>query len=211
MIARDLRKALDRARVPGPYVLVGHSSGAQYVRVFTGLYPGEVAGMVLLDGQPAEAFTGLPAFPAFYTIFHRVYAVLPSLARVGVGRIISSDDPSLPASARALARVTHSSARHYRSVRDEFEALPRALEEAGALRSLGARPLVVVTATVDPLTGWLPLQEKLAALSTHSRHRLVPYTHDALVSDERGSLVSSEAIRDVVAAVRSGASLNHSF
>ena len=37
-------------------------------------------GMVLLDGQPAEAFEGLPWFPIL-RVFHRVFAVLPTLAR----------------------------------------------------------------------------------------------------------------------------------
>ena len=55
-VATDLHTLLDRAHVPGPFVLVGHSSGAQYVRIFAGRYPEQVAGMVLLDGQPAEAF-----------------------------------------------------------------------------------------------------------------------------------------------------------
>ena len=77
------------AHVPGPFVLVGHSSGAQYVRIFAGRYPEQVAGMVLLDGQPAEAFEGLPSFPAFYSGFRRVFALLPSLARLGVGRLVS--------------------------------------------------------------------------------------------------------------------------
>ena len=73
----------------GPFVLVGHSSGAQYVRIFAGRYPEQVAGMVLLDGQPAEAFEGLPSYPAFYSVFRRVFALLPSLARLGVGRLLS--------------------------------------------------------------------------------------------------------------------------
>src|SRR5258707_14469405 len=59
-VARDLHVLLERGLVPGPFVLVGHSSGAQYVRIFAGRYPEHVAGMILLDGQPAEEFEGLP-------------------------------------------------------------------------------------------------------------------------------------------------------
>jgi alpha/beta hydrolase fold len=53
-VATDLHALLERARVPGPFVMVGHSSGAEYVRIFAGRYPEHVAGMVLLDGQPAK-------------------------------------------------------------------------------------------------------------------------------------------------------------
>jgi pimeloyl-ACP methyl ester carboxylesterase len=87
-VATDLHILLDRGRVPGPLVLVGHSSGAEYVRIFAGRYPEQVAGMVLLDGQPADAFESLPSFPVFYGGFRRVSAPLPSLARLGVGRLL---------------------------------------------------------------------------------------------------------------------------
>lgn len=60
-VAADLHTLLIRASVPGPFVLVGHSSGAQYVRIFGGRYPDQVAGMVLLNGQTADAFEGLPS------------------------------------------------------------------------------------------------------------------------------------------------------
>src|SRR5581483_6088800 len=80
-VAADLRTLLERAHVPGPFVLVGHSSGAQYVRIFAERYPDAVAGMVLLDGQPADAFEDLPAYSAFYNRFRRILAVLPTPAR----------------------------------------------------------------------------------------------------------------------------------
>ena len=76
-------------------------SGAEYVRIFAGRYPEQVAGMVLLDGQPAEAFEGLPSYPAFYSGFRRVSALLPSFARLGVGRLVfHAGFASLPAPAR---------------------------------------------------------------------------------------------------------------
>src|SRR6185295_1817963 len=123
-VATDLHTLLDRARVPGPFVLVGHSSGAQYVRIFAGRYPEQVAGMVLLDGQPAEAFEGLPSYSMFYRVFHRIFAVLPTLARLGVGRVVVQPYAALPAPARDMTRVHYASARFYVSLRNEFEELP---------------------------------------------------------------------------------------
>jgi hypothetical protein len=67
-----------------------------------------------------------------------------------------------------------------------------------------------VTAARDAEEGWLPLQDRMATLSTNSSHRVVPYTHDALVTDKTGAETSSEAIRDVVDAVRSNAPLEKS-
>lgn len=48
-IARDLHALLVNAKVPGPYVLVGHSIGGLNVRVFADMYPDDVAGVVLVD------------------------------------------------------------------------------------------------------------------------------------------------------------------
>jgi len=201
-VATDLHFLLERARLPGPFVLVGHSSGAQYVRIFAGRYPEQVAGVVLLDGQPAEAFEGLPSYPNFYSWFHRIFAVLPTLARLGVGRLVVHADLALPAHSRDVQRVHHASPRLYRSLRDEFDELPTALAQARSFQSLGGRPLVVVTATQDALAGWLPLQDRMATLSTNSSHRVVPYAHDALVTDQTAAQTSIGAVRDVVHAVR---------
>jgi pimeloyl-ACP methyl ester carboxylesterase len=209
-VATDLRALLDRAHVPGPFVLVGHSSGAEYVRIFAGRYPEQVAGMVLLDGQPAEAFEGLPAYPAFYNGFRRISALLPTLARLGVGRLVVHEDVALPQSARDMQRLHHASPRLYRSLRDEFAQLPTSLAQARSCPNLGDRPLVVVTAARDALAGWLPLQDRMARLSTNSSHRVVPYTHDAIVTDRTAAQASTRAIRDVVHAARFATPLKQS-
>lgn len=207
-VATDLHTLLERAHVPGPFVLVGHSSGAQYVRIFAGRYPEQVAGMVLLDGQPAEAFEGLPAYPTFYEGFHRIVALLPSLARLDIGRLVVRADLALPAHSRETQRIHHASPRLYRSLRDEFDALPSSLAQARSFQSLGNQPLVVVTATQDALAGWRPLQDRMATLSTNSSHRVAPYSHDALVTDRTAAQTSIRAIRDVVEAVRCNVPLN---
>lgn len=48
-IAAELHAALQNSGLLPPYLLVGHSLGGPYIRVFAGLYPNEVAGLVLVD------------------------------------------------------------------------------------------------------------------------------------------------------------------
>ena len=48
---------LQNAHIPGPYVLAGHSLGGIPVRVFAGMYPSEVAGVVLIDSMTPQQFT----------------------------------------------------------------------------------------------------------------------------------------------------------
>lgn len=49
--AGDLHGLLERMAVPKPYLVVGHSYGASVARLFTSLFPDDVAGLVLVDGQ----------------------------------------------------------------------------------------------------------------------------------------------------------------
>ena len=194
-LATDLHTLLERAGVAGPYVIVGHSSGGPYVRVFAARYPDLIAGMVLLDAQPADAFTALPAYPGFYATFHTVATLSPSLARVGLlGPLLGlSADGSTTAAARGA--------------RDEFIVLPTVLQQSSALTSLGDRPLIVVTAEAEADPGWVAAQENLPRLSSASVHRvLATATHNSLISGV-DSGASSQAILDVLTSIRAGTAL----
>ncbi len=208
-VATDLHTLLVNAQIPGPYVLVGHSTGGAYARVFAARYPDQVAGMVFLDSQPNEAFTGLPDFPSQYSTLRRASALFPSLARLGVFRLVNqfASDP-LPVPTRDEERAAVSTASLNRIQRDEFAELPMTLKEAAALTTLGGRPLIVITAGKGAQAGWLPLQDKMTGLSTNSDHRVLPDTdHPGVVHDKAGAAVASQAILDVVASVRSGGPL----
>ena len=53
-VALELQSLLQHAGSPPPYVLVGHSLGGPYIRMFADLYPNEVAGLVLVDPTQEE-------------------------------------------------------------------------------------------------------------------------------------------------------------
>ena len=206
-VARDLHTLLENAGIAGPVVLVGHSTGGPYVRVFAALYPDEVAAMVLLDAQPADAFSALPTFPSTYSAIRLSTGVLPSVARIGVYRVILALLPAdLPAPYGDLERAEQSTPLLLSGQRDEFAVLPATLAQAAALTSLGDKPLVVVSATVDTQQGWPAAQEAMVSLSSNSSHRLAPgQTHSSLIASETGAEVSLQAIRDVLTSVRTGA------
>ncbi|HTI93736.1 MAG TPA: alpha/beta hydrolase [Puia sp.] len=48
-LCRRLHSFLAVIHVPPPYILIGHSLGGPYIRLFTSLYPKEVAGLVFID------------------------------------------------------------------------------------------------------------------------------------------------------------------
>jgi pimeloyl-ACP methyl ester carboxylesterase len=59
-IATDLHALLHGAKLPPPYVLVGHSLGGWIIRGFAHLYPDEVAGLVFVDPGTEAIFKNAP-------------------------------------------------------------------------------------------------------------------------------------------------------
>jgi pimeloyl-ACP methyl ester carboxylesterase len=55
-IATELQTLLEAADVPGPYIIAGHSIAGLYIRLFQALYPGEVVGLVFVDGSHEDQF-----------------------------------------------------------------------------------------------------------------------------------------------------------
>jgi len=205
-LATDLHALLQVAQVPGPYLLAGHSTGGVYNMIFAARYPDETAGMVLLDSATPEQFA-LPDYPSVYSGWRRVSGLLPPLARLGVARaLFGTGFGGLPAQARSEERAFASDPRTMRSQLDEWTQLPTAFGQATALRDLGATPLIVLTAGQGAQTGWFAAQDELATLSANAAHRtLMAASHEALLHDQRFAADSSQAIRDVLTAIRTSA------
>lgn len=204
-IAADLHNLLARAREPGPYLMVGHSAGGTYVMTYAAQYPDEVAGMVLLDSMSPYEFTALPGFSAEQSMMHRGLGLLPSLARLGVTQAVpTSAWSSLPEPAASQVQAFASSPRGMRNMRDEQSMYPKVFEQAKALVSLHGKPLVVVTATesIHKHKEWNDLQDRLAALSSNSQHRVADATHQGLIEAEATFEPAVLAIIDVVQSVQ---------
>jgi pimeloyl-ACP methyl ester carboxylesterase len=75
-IATDLHDLLGAAGIPGPYVLTGSSTGGLVARRYASRYPGEVAGMVLVDAI-SEAVQDLMK-PRQFARYNRRYLQSPS-------------------------------------------------------------------------------------------------------------------------------------
>jgi pimeloyl-ACP methyl ester carboxylesterase len=190
-VAKDLRDLLAKAGIQGPYVIAAHSSGGPYIRSYFAAYPDDVLGMVFLDSQPPDAFTALPEYPAFYQSYSLLAGIAPSLARLGLlGPVLGVSG------SQATARAA-------RGGRDEVRALPRALEQAAAVTSIGDRPLIVISASPGSQPGWMEAQARLAGISTNSVQRVVDGTHESVILGDDAP-ASAQAILDVLAVVREG-------
>jgi hypothetical protein len=91
----------------------------------------------------------------------------------------------------------------------EFRATPATCDQARGTRSLGDKPLAVITAG-NQLPDWLLMQNGLAALSSNKIHQIMEgTTHASLLFSEHGAAVSIAAIRAVALSVRTGQALKN--
>jgi pimeloyl-ACP methyl ester carboxylesterase len=207
-IATDLHTLLDRADVPPPYVLAGHSFGGLYVRIFAAHYPEEVAGLVLIDStasqEPARSVIPSYADEGSYDAAGRLATAASLAARVGLTRLYGDlVGGSLPASAEERLRADAARAVAVRSTVDEYLRGGAASREAASLRDFGDKPLVVLTAGVGHPDSWMAAQRESATLSTNSVHRVVGgANHQQMVGKEEPADQVGQAVLEVVDSVR---------
>lgn len=177
-ITDELHTLVTRANLPGPYVLVGHSLGALYARLYAAQYPADVAGMVLLDGTTEDEDV-------------RLWPLLPP-------EVLAAADADGPDREGIHIDAMHAAMAHLR----------------GANRSLGDRPLVVLTAGQpdEPIPGVSPeataqmtkigreLQAALPALSSNSVQVVAVKSHHFIQFEAPKLVIAS--VRQVVGAVR---------
>ena len=234
-IVEELHALLDRADVPRPLVLVGHSFGGYCVRYYAHKFPEEVAGMVLVDSvHPAEWERPTPQQRRMLrgaALFSRIGAFL---TRVGFVRfVLNRLERGATGAPKAAARAFGPSAEKFlgRIVGEVRKLPPEVLPQ---VRAVWCRPrchrataayvssLPASAAVVASLGGLgaLPLavlsgshhpqprareQEDLARLSSNSKHIIAAESAHWILLDEP-ELVA-EAVRDVVEAARQRAAL----
>ena len=127
-ISSELHTLLAKAAdTEGPYVLVGHSYGGLYTRMYAARYSEEVAGVVLVDSSHPEQFTRSPEERAIYEQTRRLGTVLPLLTRLGVIRLSNyfPAHPDLPPHQRAQIEAFNSSTQQVATTVEEFRATPQ--------------------------------------------------------------------------------------
>src|SRR6516162_5249757 len=180
----DLHKLLIAAKVPGPYVLVGHSFGGLNSLLYALNYPRSVAGIVLVDALPPELRNQMT--PSLWKTYSELNAQpLPGLDYKELETMDFS--ASLDQVQRALARTTLPAIPIVVLTKDRpFDLAGRELP-AGFGEKLDA--------------AWRRAQRQLAASIAHVPLTVVETSHN--LSTERPDVVI-DAIRRVVEAVRSG-------
>ncbi len=217
-IATELHVLLKNAGEMPPYVLVGSSFGGYNVRVFNGLYPNEVMGIVLADAVQEDQYVLLPK--AWRAISAEQLKHCERLARysffvvdLGIGRLmLRAQGASGHGDNLILQR------KYLRARASELEQMRVSAEQARAADHISNKPLMVLTAAENTDTSlssglskqdfeafqriWVDdLQMRLAHLSTRGVRIMVPESGHDIPSDGPDSIVN--AVRELCFAATS--------
>jgi pimeloyl-ACP methyl ester carboxylesterase len=223
-VAFELRALLEAAGESSPYIMVGHSFGGRYVRVFASANPGSVRGMVLVDAGHEdntlfvngkaqrlwESATQQPIpeprlAPPLRTsdLPPEVQRQLEAAARQANPQIDRPPYSKLPGEAREARRRTWSQVTHFAANNSTYEgdeALAARAERQRTPQPLGDMPLVVVTrgqaiANAEREAERVALQADLVTLSRRGAQVVAANSGHHIHIDEPA--VVADAIRTV--------------
>ena len=220
-VSRDLHDALAAAHERAPYVIAGHSIGVPYVMAFTHAYPADVKGLVFVDGSHPDQFA------RFREITGQSLMPQPGEVKLGVAlgwtglvRLLPAGAAPVSWPAKVVGTAPSFLPLSVRGLAEETAAIPATLATVSAMRELGDRPLVVLTAgQVQPQEALQAMHitreqgtrlrdaarvfhDEQASWSRRGRHEVVPDASHYIQFDRPDVVI--RAVREVIDAVRAG-------
>ncbi|HEY9234335.1 MULTISPECIES: alpha/beta fold hydrolase [Phenylobacterium] len=208
-IAYDLDRGLRTAKIRGPFVLVGHSAGALYMRLFYNRRPQDVVGMALIDPSIEHQDQRFAAM--FGPGAGGIASIRDQAARCAAAaeqKELPSTDPKLARcvpkpranqseAAYAAQKASNLSAASWQAKVSELDTLFAATSEqieAGP-QSYGDLPLLVLTAgqtyessSEEAQTAarnlWWGLHRELARRSTRGESRRIAEASHMMITEE---------------------------
>lgn len=226
--AEELHSALRNGGVGAPYILVGHASGGDIVRVFADLYMSDVAGMVLIDPAERDVETthdlddiwrGIDERNRGHLTFCRDAVAAgksspftpppdhPGWTCLGYSFRGVPDPRFSPTLNDALVRIMSTKVAMYEAL---LSGVGQRASDVKYLqthrRSLGSRPLRVILAAYEiPPTSRLPAAERIRfneGFLASGAHLLDLSTNAKLISTDTGAFVQFEKPDLAIDAIR---------
>jgi pimeloyl-ACP methyl ester carboxylesterase len=214
-ISTELHSLLHTAEIAGPYVLVGHSNGGLYSRMYASMYPTDVGGIVLVEATPTDLLTRLPATRADLAGLPQQASTAEWMARFGLARLFlapkaRAELDAFPTADRDAVVANQATSAYWRALGAEARAMEMSMNEVHQAGNLGAWPLMVLSTpegspSPDAAEIKQQLEDEMATLSTNSQQQVVQgASHMGFATRPEHAGITTLAIRRVVDAVRSG-------
>ncbi|MDW3652814.1 MAG: alpha/beta hydrolase [Bacteroidia bacterium] len=204
-IAHELHELLEKSGESPPYILLGHSFGGLFIRVYTQLYPDEVEGMIFLDSSHPDQRERLnyPKQKDFSWILNTA-AVLGDMGILGLfdrlnGSIFYVED--FPDEVNNRFHDYTLDGKYYRGYRDEIKWESYVYEQARETKDFGSLPIRVFTANKryngdEAKPEWIELQKEIAGLSTDGKHFLLNGHHNSVYTTKKNAdIVCHEVLK----------------
>jgi pimeloyl-ACP methyl ester carboxylesterase len=204
-VVTEFHTMLQTSGEAGPYILVAHSLGGRYVRLFAEQYPDEVVGMVLVDARSEYHDLHMdPALKAEMAARNTPGPEIEPMRRLGLLRLfavqlfalLNPESTLLPAKTLTTMMVQSTRPTAIGASQSEFIEIERsdALLQTATLGDMPLRVLVSEeTTSIAPF--WMEGEEDQAARSTNSTLTLLPGGH-FLMYGNAGAVVA--AVREVL-------------
>lgn len=217
-IVTELHTLLENAGLEGPYILVGHSLGGLFVRLYASEYPDEVVGMVLLDAVHEEAEERMPSeVVQVEEAKLELYGPATLAARLGLldraVPAVTREPSGLPSRLQTIYEAYAYRATLFQAIQSEGKAFEQTVEQVKAAGTLGDLPLVVIRHGKPTMFSYLPaeeeqqseeawiaLQRDLTTLSSNSKLIVATESGHDIHLDQPALVV--DVIRALVAQVR---------
>ncbi|WP_394751105.1 alpha/beta fold hydrolase [Spongiimicrobium salis] len=218
-IAEELHELLEKSGESPPYVLVGHSMGGPYIRVFAELYPEEVEALVFIDSTHPQQVERLNAAAESSFRFKTTLFLLGAsglLADLGVlGLFENFTDPllageGLPDDINQRTKDFLLNGKRTRAYKKEIESYHATLRRADEAKEFGALPIRVFTAIamnkkaytengIDPdafLKETIAAQKEFTKLSSNGKQFLIDGNHQSIFTKkENAHKINKEIIQ----------------
>jgi pimeloyl-ACP methyl ester carboxylesterase len=192
-ITLELHTLLNKAMIPGPYILVGHSFGGYTAQYFARQYPQETEAMLLLDSSHPQQFERMPRIEAATRDY-------PEKSRTyNIARTVLHEHYPQQTVARAYQLM--SSWKYRFTFQEEMQSLPQSGLEILELEPQAAIPVVVITRgkRVWPNNAfgeqmevsWMELQNELAVPDSTAVHLIAEHSGHSIHLDQPAIVITA--------------------